>query len=253
MRIHVLSDVHLEFGDFEPPPVEADVVVLAGDIGVGVEGVQWAARRFPDRQVVYVAGNHEFYGADIQVTLDGLTQAAPSNVHVLENRCMEVGGVRFCGATLWTDFALYGPLGSWSARGLARRVMPEFSEGALSVWDGLSPFTPERSMELHRTSRNWLEASLLAGRGPVVVVTHHLPSERSIAPRWREPMRDVLNPAFCSDLEPLVERARLWVHGHSHDSCDYRTASGGRVVCNPRGYHPNELNPEFDPGLVVEI
>lgn len=254
MRIHILSDLHLEFGDFTPPPVEADVTVLAGDIGVGVEGIRWAGRMFADRPVVYVSGNHEFYGGDINAIRREMCRVAPANVHVLENRCVDIRGVRFCGATLWTDFLLYGPLESLSARWKARRAMPEFAHGPQRIWDGIVPFTPERSMELHRDSRNWLEASLLESvECPVVVVTHHLPDERSIHGRWKQPHMAGLNPAFCSDLSPLVERARLWVHGHTHDTCDYRTQAGARVVCNPRGYAPMDLNPAFDPGLVVEI
>ena len=251
MRIHILSDLHLEFCPLDPPPVEADVTVLAGDIGLGAQGVQWAARTFPDRPVVYIAGNHEFYGGDRCQILDEMAKTAPSHVHVLENRCVEIGGIQFCGATLWTDFDLYGPLGSLEACGMARTMMPEFGDGDAEVFEDGEPFTPERSMDLHRISRLWLGASLLTANGrPTIVVTHHLPDERSIARQWRG---NTLTPAFCSDLSALVERGGLWVHGHAHDSCDYRTGSDGRVVCNPRGYYPDELNPDFDPGLVVEM
>jgi hypothetical protein len=68
-----------------------------------------------------------------------------------------------------------------------------------------------------------------------------------------------LAPAFCSDLSELVEGsgAALWVHGHTHASCDY-VAGQTRVVCNPKGYGPVKTggeyeNPEFDAGLIVEI
>ncbi len=85
MKLHILSDLHTEFSDFEAPETDADVVVLAGDIGVGTGGIEWAAGQFPDVPVVYVPGNHEFYGHDIGTT-DRLQAAAPGDIHVLDNR-----------------------------------------------------------------------------------------------------------------------------------------------------------------------
>ncbi len=51
MKLHVLSDLHTEFAEFSPPETDADVVILAGDIGVGLGGIEWAARRFPKAPV----------------------------------------------------------------------------------------------------------------------------------------------------------------------------------------------------------
>ena len=87
MKLHILNDLHIEFGDFAPPATDADVIILAGDIGVGMGGLHWAEKRFPDRPVIYVPGNHEFYHHDIAL-IDELKAQAPDNVHVLndENR-----------------------------------------------------------------------------------------------------------------------------------------------------------------------
>jgi predicted phosphodiesterase len=84
MKLHILSDLHTEFADFVPPETDADTIILAGDIGVGVEGVRWAARYYPDRPVIYVPGNHEFYGHDIGVTAE-LKAIAPENMTVLSD------------------------------------------------------------------------------------------------------------------------------------------------------------------------
>jgi predicted phosphodiesterase len=65
MKLHILSDLHTEFADFAPSATGADIVILAGDIGVGFGGVEWAARRFPETPVIYVPGNHEFYNHDV--------------------------------------------------------------------------------------------------------------------------------------------------------------------------------------------
>ena len=115
MKLHILSDLHTEFAAFSPPETDADVVVLAGDIGVGLNGIEWAARRFPEVPVIYVPGNHEFYGHDIGLT-DELKAAAPPNIHVLNNGRLEFDGVRFLASTLWTDFRLHGEGEAWFAR-----------------------------------------------------------------------------------------------------------------------------------------
>ena len=65
MKLHILSDLHTEFADFDPPETGADVVVLAGDIGVGTDGIEWAARQYSETPAVYVSGNHEYYEYDI--------------------------------------------------------------------------------------------------------------------------------------------------------------------------------------------
>src|SRR5690348_16009237 len=105
MRIHILSDLHIEFAPFTPPPIDADVVILAGDSHVGVRGIQWAREIFSDKPVIYVAGNHEFYGGAYPTVLDKLRREAKgSNVNVVENNLVRVGDIMFLGCTLWTDF-----------------------------------------------------------------------------------------------------------------------------------------------------
>jgi predicted phosphodiesterase len=109
MRLHILSDLHLEFEPFTPPVVEAEVVILAGDVSTGRNGLKWALKTFPDRPVIYVLGNHEFYGQKLQKLIKELQELADgTNIHLLENGSCCIGDVVFLGATLWTDFALNG-------------------------------------------------------------------------------------------------------------------------------------------------
>src|SRR3989442_5778678 len=108
MKLLVLSDLHLEFAAFEldrTAAEAADVVVLAGYIHQGTEGIGWARQTFPDKPIVYVAGNHEFYGHHWTRLLDELRlQAGAHGVHFLENESITVQGIRFLGCSLWTDF-----------------------------------------------------------------------------------------------------------------------------------------------------
>ena len=247
MKLHVLSDLHTEFADFSPPDTDADIVILAGDIGVGLGGIEWAAHHYPRAPVIYVPGNHEFYDHDIGLT-DELKSTAAANIHVLNDDKLELHGIRFLGSTLWTDFNLYGAAQAWFARRRAKRLMEDFT----SIRNGGRPFTPEDSVELHESSKVWLVAELEKGfEGPTVVVTHHLPASTSVAKQYAN---DSLNPAFASRLEDVIEKYRpeLWIHGHTHVPCDYELFDT-RVVCNPGGYPGENRRSEFKDDLVVSV
>ena len=260
MRLHVLSDLHLEVAPFSPPAPPADVVVIPGDVDEGVAGLHWARRHFPDKRIVFVAGNHEFYGDEYHALRSRLAAVARElAIDLLDDSSTVIGGVRFVGATLWTDFDLYGAEGRERiyARGIGHLV--EYQ--VMRIGD--ERFTPDHSMALHRESRAYLERALAAPHdGPTVVVTHHAPHPRSLHPRFAQ---HVGNPSFVSDLSPLMGPAALWIHGHTHASSDY-VERGTRVVANPRGYagaHPVSgrrhgtpeapENADFDPALVIEV
>lgn len=247
IKLYILSDLHTEFGDFNPPATDADVIVLAGDIGVGTAGIEWAARQFREKPVIYVPGNHEYYHHDIDIT-DELKSGASANVHVLDQDEYEIDGVRFLGTTLWTDFRLNGEGEAWFARQKAKRSIGDFEV----IRNGDRRFTPEDSVVMHETSKAWLVKELRTTfKGPTVVVTHHLPATLSIASQYKN---DPLNPAFPSNLEDVIEMHQpdLWIHGHTHVACDYEI-HGTRVMCNPRGYPSESSDRGFRPALVVEI
>jgi Icc-related predicted phosphoesterase len=248
MRIRILSDLHCEFADFVPPVVAADVVVLAGDIAKGVNAVSWAKRHFPDVPCVLVPGNHEYYGGTYQEVLRSMRAAAArSNVHLLDGDSVELGGVRFLGATLWTDFQL----GDDRVKNLAAASYGMADYRYIRLEPTYRHLRPEDTWDLHAVALRWLsEAIESPARPTTVVVSHHAPSVRSIADRY---LGNPLNPAFASDLDSLVERsnAALWVHGHTHHAVDY-TIGTTRVLSNQRGY-PTETDIGFRPELVVEV
>ncbi len=251
VKIHILSDLHLEFQHWAPPKVDADVVVLAGDIHVGIQGIEWARRHFALCPVVYVPGNHEFYGEHMQnLRTDLLRAGRDSRVDVLDGHDLEIGGARFLGATLWTDFALHG-----TDPGSIDRAMADADCGMndfrLIRYGGRGRFSPKDARAIHLAQVQWLRLKVAEKfPGPTIVVTHHLPHRQSIHPRYKG---SDLNPSFASDLSDLTgSSVSLWIHGHTHESFDY-VVNGTRVVCNPRGYAPMELNPAFNPGLTVDV
>jgi predicted phosphohydrolase len=253
MKLHVLSDLHLTVSAFDAPSTDADVVVLAGDVARPDQAIAWA--RSLDKPVIYVSGNHEYYDGSIDGTIARLKAlAAGSSIHVLEHDAVVLGGVRFVGTTLWTDFLLFG---DGAGRALAIQGALDFLRDFSRIRrdDAANErFTPSDAASLFARNASWLEHTLAQDfDGPTVVVTHHAPSPRSIHPRFAE---SVLNPCFVSNAERLLggDRVALWIHGHAHDSFDY-AVKGTRVVCNPRGYakHDAVENRRFDPRLVIDI
>ena len=253
MRLNIISDLHLNVCGFNRPDNDADVVILAGDIARPREAVAWA-RDF-GKPVLYVPGNHEFYGGSLDGVAAELERlSAGTCIRVLDNAEVVIGRVRFLGTTLWTDFELFGE-GESRAGAMAQGhdLMRDFSRIRLAE-GGEAVFSPEDSAALFERDARWLDARLdTAHEGPTVVITHHAPSRKSIQPRFA---RSLLSACFVSDAERLLggSRVQLWVHGHTHDTFDYRV-NGTRVICNPRGYAKEGVNenPRFDPNLTIEV
>ena len=241
MRIQLLSDAHLEFhpdagrsfiASLDPQGV--DVLVLAGDI-CGNTQVDAALAAFCARyrEVVYVYGNHELYGTSFEELREALARVGQhnQNLHILDRGVAEIGGVRFVGAPLWFPF------------------QPDNHryQAALNDFRLIADFS-SLVYEEHERAKRFLVANVREGD---VVVTHHLPSMKSVPPGYLE---DPLNRFFVAPMDELINRTRplLWLHGHTHDSVDYRLGST-RVVGNPFGYHPFALNRSFKEKMVLEL
>lgn len=254
MKLHIASDLHLEFGQMKTHPAtfDADVIVLVGDIWSGARGIYWARSAWPQHEIVYVAGNHEFYGQVMSQVLSELRLAADeTGVYFLENDEVVIQDVRFLGGTLWTDTKLFGSKYTQSTvwENVAR--LNDFR--LIRTSEGESEFSIREMIGLHGVTRRYLAQKLAEPfNGKTVVVTHHAPSWGSVHARYAT---DLVSAGFASDCTELFGEPLLWCHGHMHDSFDY-TEKGTRVICNPRGYmtysHQNE-NRHFNPGLIVDI
>ncbi|MEQ9725400.1 metallophosphoesterase [Pseudomonas sp. WHRI 8822A] len=239
MRVHVLSDLHLEFSGFEPEVDDADLVVLAGDIHTLTRGVRWANEAF-DCDVVYVMGNHEFYGGHLERTLEKARECAAPHVHVLENESFIRNGVRFLGTTSWTDFTLTGdPV---AASFTAWREMNDFKK--IRIGDSYRKLRPADVIQRNRIAHDWLAAELEKQfDGKTVVITHHAPVASIVG-------KDHLSAAYANHWPELVAKADVWFFGHTHDSIDAEFY-GCRLISNQRGYPDEETG--FRPALVLEF
>lgn len=254
MRIQIFSDLHADVRPIKHIAIaeNVDAVVVAGDTAEG------ALRAFERLRlivpvaipIIMVLGNHEYYRRFLPPELEEARGLAPSfNVHLLEDSAVVLGGVRFVGATLWTDYRLFGD----------SRQVPVMQTCAATMNDhrliGWSKkpwrrFRPQEAEFLHQRSRSFIEEALAAPfAGPTVVVTHHASHRNSVAPVYRD---DWVTAAFVSDLSKLIEahQPNLWIHGHVHNSFNYQVGQT-RVICNPHGY--GDENPAFDCTLVVDV
>ena len=245
MRIHLLSDLHNEFSPFTTESPGCDLVILAGDIDVKTRGVEWARQAF-SAPVLYVPGNHEFYGGHLTHTLEKLRAVQDDRVRVLDRDEVVIAGVRFLGAIMWTDFSATG--NPHIAGFSAQNALNDFRQIRTQNYRRIRPADLiAQSVQ----TKDWLRTKLAEPfAGPTVVITHHAPTLRSLQDNPHAGTD--LDAAFANRWDDLMggDQVALWVHGHSHTAADYDVA-GTRVVCNPRGYPGEETG--FCPSLVIEV
>ena len=160
MRLQLLSDLHLETEHYQPEPVDdAELLVLAGDIDSAWDGLE----RFRDwpQPVVFVAGNHEFDGRDLDTALPALrARCTALGITLLERDRLIVTDhagvrVRILGTTRWSDFDLFGAVG----RAKAMRAGAYFM-GLMQASQGGLPFDVDAMRREALACRAWLETEL---------------------------------------------------------------------------------------------
>jgi hypothetical protein len=236
MKLNILSDLHLGQGLLEPPRNDADVVVLAGDIARPAQAVAWALGI--GKPVLYVPGNHEFYGSSVAGTKASLKQlCAGSLVHILDDDEAVIGGVRFLGSTLWTDFLLFGEHeGRTAAFGQALRFMRDYSR--IHLDDGLEQlFTPLDSAALFQRHAGWL-ARKLATPHPGAHRRRHPP--RALGAQHSPALRGLASQRLlCLQRRPSGRRRS----GPALDSRPYPRQLRLRPERHPGGLQPARLCP----------
>lgn len=255
--IRPYNDLHNEFDVYNIPvlPNESQTVLsLAGDIYDRKHLMEWIrplAVRF--RAVVFVLGNHDYWKGDVDRLPIAITHWLRdnniTNVHLLRDSRVEIGNTIFIGGTGWTDFNKKDPLTMISYK----------------------PFNDFRKIRCHNYARRWdpTEAyrrhqdfksgirSIMSKAETfdkrVVVLSHHAPHQMSLDPRYAQDRVD--NGYYASDLSDLIldyPNIVLWHHGHVHCKKDYMIGQC-RIICNPRGYLPNDPVRGFDPHQIIDL
>lgn len=257
MNIQLVSDLHLCWGDLHLPG--GDVLVMAGDI---FEASHWTKapstaqiyNRFCDQElckyhtVLYVFGNHEHYGCEYLKTREVVQSHMPPNVFILENQHLDLDGIRFWGATLWTDMNRGNPVTMNLAQGAMNDYVRIKHTHKVTQPTGHSYYTsrfqPRDTVGFHKASLQSLKTSLQTNI-PHFVITHHSPSQGSVHSRYQG---DPINHCYYSNLEHFIldhPNIRKWVHGHTHDPHHYNVGTT-TIHCHPRGYYGVD-NHEYSP------
>ena len=261
MKIALISDVHLEFGDcFFNNTENAEVLILGGDILIAEdlhdfkgplspydksllgkraqsatlyrEFLQRCSRQFP--HVLYIAGNHEFYHGKYPAGMDYLREEFKEypNIQFLENEIVEINKVSFIGCTLWTDMNKGDP----TTLAIASGTMNDYRTIRRNDI-AYRKLIPQDTKKIHQTSIEYISQTILENPNKTyVVIGHHSPSKLSTKPKYEKDYH--MNGAYSSDLTELINnfpQIKVWTHGHTHDAYDYMVGAT-RILCNPRGY-----------------
>ncbi len=234
----LMSDLHLEFrgnskwsAHLAMKETPADVLILAGDIGIADRGEMYAfldvaCSHYPD--VIMVMGNHEHYGGDFlktEETIRNCTETLP-NFHLLERSYIDLDGVRYIGASLWTDFHNDDPL--------IKLHLSKFMSDYRVIRFGDRQVLPDDVYENHVASLTYIKGILsLPFDGSKVVITHHAPHENSVASKYKH--ETDTNYGYYTDLTDVLGQSKYWLHGHMHEYCEYEV-NGTTVIANPWGY-----------------
>jgi Icc-related predicted phosphoesterase len=228
--------------------VSPDLIVVAGDLGKPshLSAIsEWLDDLCP---VAIVLGNHDFW--DMECSMDDCIEKWRSTVlHVNQTRSYPIhliqddtvylstksGTVRVFGGTLWTDFEFYASdptVMTWSNDVLLNKIKATMPDEYRRINHGY--IEPQEIQERHFITRSHIESELsVPFEGPSIIVTHHLPSAKSISARYRG---QLLNAGFASHLDYMLDKTNaLWLHGHIHHSVAYPTRGGGIVATNPVG------------------
>jgi predicted MPP superfamily phosphohydrolase len=233
MKIAIASDLHLEFGSIDLKNTEnADLLILAGDIIVAKDKQNYSVYKEFFKQVraefvhvFYIMGNHEHYKGTIDRTKSIIEKEF--DIKVYENEYFDLNGFRILGTTLWTDLNKADPVTAFTLK----QYMTDYS--VIRTLPEYTKLNPWYTYKLHQKAVKFIQDNLTDN---TIVVTHHAPTHKSIAPYFVED--DKANGGYVSNLGDLIldnPSIKLWVHGHTHDNFDYEVGNS-RVVCNPRGY-----------------
>jgi len=248
MKIKIVSDLHQEFGISNLDFNNADLVILAGDTNLDTKGIEWAKANIKDKPVIYLLGNHEYYKGSYPKTLNKIIEASiNSNVTVLENSSVDFEDIRFHGATLWTDFSLFGSPVEYGI--ICQGQMNDYKQ--IRRDPSYSKLRTIDTYKIHQKSKAWLQQSLEESIGKKnVVITHHAPSIKSIPDLYKT---DPISSAYASNLEDIIIKYQplYWIHGHIHTPVRYHIGET-EIISNPHGYLDEKYN-GYEKDFIIEI
>ena len=264
MKIHYMSDLHLEFGALNMPLPKGEVLILAGDIISAIRLCPTRTDKFSTvlrerfhlffeevlekfDKCFYVTGNHEYYNSSFEEVDEILDKYLPSYITRLNDNLVEYKGFSFFGGTLWTGFPNYeGEYAASTGMNDFRFIDWEVKNKGMNI-----RFTTGASRLLHTETVMALKKAC-KGRDNVIIVTHHCPSFECINDKH---VTSPLNDAYCTNLHGLIEAYKpiAWICGHTHNQKTIKVHDT-EIRMNCRGYMGYESCADnFDPDTYFEV
>lgn len=258
MKVKIASDLHLEMTNginYIPSLGRGDILILAGDIicarhlkkkgnlrDVYLTFFENCSKDF--ETVLYVFGNHEFYGYNYEGTYKTIREELPDNFYLMENDSLTIDNWTFLGFTFWTNFRNANPIEMMEAES----VMNDYK--MIRIGSNYRKLRAQDTLDIHNKSREYLLNQLETLNENVFVISHHAPSYQSVADEFKTAS---CNSAYCSDYDGLIlnhPQIKYWVHGHVHTPFNYMIEQCN-VICNPRGYPGQDTG--YNPNLYLRI
>lgn len=270
--IRIFSDMHLDFDvpkkKFQfsdlwmPEQMETDkdsVLVLAGDIWhadkpfsyYGESWMKLVSERF--QYVLVVLGNHDFWSGNFPGEYQSFEKKIEvqhlDNVILLQDKTVVIGNTKFVGGTLWTDYMKGYGLCMQTAETSGMKDYKYIRFGA-----DFHRLKPQHLLGAHIRTRDYILTHAVKDNPEqkVWVISHHLPSFKSIDEQYHDPMYRFDNALYYSDMDEEITKSEIdyWVHGHSHKVQDYMIGQT-RILANPRGYRMEDT--AYNPWFIMDL
>ncbi len=250
MHVLVTADLHLDtwqhaardpFSSALPALGAIDVLIVAGDLANNpIRNWPMALSRLSmlmDPSKIYILpGNHDYYHFNVSgdERLQGMVESAGMNW--AQKAVVEIDGVRFLCATLWTDFRLSGD--AVAAKHAAGRAMNDYQ--LITQTAAGDRLLPQHTAAIHVDHLVWLTAEIARPfNGRTIIITHHGPSPSASGPI------DQITPAFVSNLDDWIlhHKPDCWLFGHTHRRLTGKV--GSTPIINVSLGYPSEV-PDSD-------
>ncbi len=239
LRIKYFSDLHLEFlKNLNSKWIksliktDADVLILAGDIGYPNTKI------YSDflieinsmfKKTFLITGNHEYYSnlsieENNEIIKKVISNNNLTNIKLLLNDYEDYNGYRFIGSTLWSKIN-----------------NPKY---LINDFKCVKDMTVDKYNDLHKESVFFIERNIKESELPVIMITHHLPSNTLNDPKYKSYAE--YNQCFSTELDYLIDRPIVaWFYGHTHTP-SFTEINGVKMCCNPIGYPDEQAQPNFN-------
>lgn len=251
LKVFCLSDVHTELAARTVEIPDCDLLILAGDIGnvksslskTNLKNFLASTSHIP--HVVYVPGNHEYYGSAINRADDKIRELLPSHVIFLNCDSYQFqhhGKIYIVhGCTLWSNITGIALAAEWM-NDYHKIKISSITNGKVG---GYIRMSPNYTIALHKKHLTWL-TDALATHSEItqIVVTHHVP----YIPQEIDYQKEPVASCYYTDLTAVIRKYQpaLWCYGHTHKSC---TTTIGKTIV-----HSNQLGyPGYDSDVNMNI